>query len=72
MSDGPMPDGEAVTMLKAFGMCETFGWTLGELGIPEGEKKKFVDAFMIIINERNKKQESENRLRELKMRGRNR
>jgi len=66
MNQGPSPDPKALMILKAFALCENFGWSLDELGIPKYEQTQFMDGFIAIIIERNEQIERERKLAELK------
>jgi hypothetical protein len=42
-------------VIRAFAMCEAFGWTLDELGIAEEDKATFIAGFELILEARSQK-----------------
>jgi len=60
-------DKESLSIIKAFSLCETFGWSLDSLGIPDDKKTTYIQGFLSIISERNKQAEHERKMQELRM-----
>lgn len=66
MSGSPNPDPQALMIVKAFVLCETFGWTLEDLDVPKEKQTQFTEGFLTIIRRRNEEQEKQNKLANLR------